>query len=578
MLHVQRTVRDWDRCLQFLPDKSLVKAVDEASIFPKVKATNPNIYTMLRHAGGTQNVFGGDLEHNKQIAREFLRTFIDGTFLEKYAKYTDLVQEWNEYLASSHSGQELADRITWAEAVASVWFNEYRPMPAINRNGNPIRLALVNAPIGNDIHPRFAEIAIQYDCVLSYHAYSHFVGLNERDPLDFQYHSGRWNEMEKQWGNLKPDWVFGEAGPYAGVVDGWRSDKVLGGNREAYVEAVRAFIRDVQQTDAYKQGRLYGFGLFTTGRTSGGWDEYYTEQPELDMLAQMIGEEWAPGDEPIDPGDPDPEQREYARKVWLAPQLTTSSAYDGIKDVALPLKNTITFSVDDAFIDHPNLTKRIVNVLEVNEIAGSRSALEEWVKTHYPPLPGEINYMTFQDLFLAKRWDSPVGTPTERASDKLWPGNWVDATGFMTKYTLGYHTGADLNLNDPVWDYDRNMPLYPAADGLVVYAGTPSSAWQGVVVVRHVEPSGNVMYTRYAHMAQILVKAGQWVKRHVNLGTIGRNYLPSSGEWGPFHLHFDISNTSILDAEPGYWPGDNAQGVLDNFVDPLNFILGRRAV
>ncbi|MFW5941904.1 MAG: peptidoglycan DD-metalloendopeptidase family protein [Chloroflexota bacterium] len=302
MLHMQVSVDHWPRAVEALPPGSLVKAVDRGDILRDSKAINPDVTTMLRHVGGPQNIFWGDLEFNKQLAVDFFETFIDETFRKEYAQHTDLVQEWNEYLASSHTGAELQARLTWAEACAWVWKNVYRTQPEFRH----IRLALVNAPVGNDIHRRFAEIALEYDCVLSYHAYDKFLGLNERDPLSWRWHCGRWHYMEEDWG-LKPDWVFGEAGPYASVTDGWRSGKVLGGNREAYVAAVRTWVRELAQTPAYKEGRLKGFGLFTTGQTDGGWDDYYTEQPELDMLAEMLAAEWEPGSGVVLPPPPKPD-------------------------------------------------------------------------------------------------------------------------------------------------------------------------------------------------------------------------------------------------------------------------------
>lgn len=320
MYHIQRPVDDWKRAVEMLPDGALIKAVDQGDVLRDAKAINPNLITMLRHVGGPQSIFWGDLEANRQLARDFFETFIDETFRTQYAAHTDLVQEWNEYADQWHSGEALQARLTWAEAVAWVWANEYRTRPEYAH----IRLALLSWPVGNNVDRRFAEIALRYDCVLSYHAYDKYLALNERDPGSWQYHCGRWHFLEQAWG-LKPDWVFGEAGPYEGVLDGWRSNKVLGGDRDAYVAAVRRWIREMKATPAYREGRIKGFALFTTGRTSGNWDSYYTEQPELDMLAAMIREEWTPVVAP--PTEPDPPTPE--RVIDYVDELpdNTASAY-----------------------------------------------------------------------------------------------------------------------------------------------------------------------------------------------------------------------------------------------------------
>jgi hypothetical protein len=68
------------------------------------------------------------------------------------------------------------------------------------------------------------------------------------------------------------------------------------------------------------------------------------------------------------------------------------------------------------------------------------------------------------DKYLADGYDSPVGTAEERAESKVWPAQWFDATGYDRLYRVGtssqaYHTGADLNLNEPYWDADAHSPV-----------------------------------------------------------------------------------------------------------------------
>ncbi|MFW6184034.1 MAG: hypothetical protein ACOC8X_09575, partial [Chloroflexota bacterium] len=307
----------------------------------------------MRHYGGNQNLFDGrGFEAYKQVARDFFAQFIDGTFRAQYARYTDIVLEYNEYLASSHTGQELQDRIDWARAAAWVWRNEYRSQEDYAH----IRLALLSCPVGNDIHRAFAEIALQYDCVLSYHAYDKYID-GERDPGSWRYHCGRWAFNEAEWGGLKPDWMFGEAGPYSGVEDGWRHSSVLGGDRDAYVAAVRRWIREVKQTPAYAEGRVLGFNLFTTGGTS-EWKHYETAQPEMDALASMIAQEWKPVPLPPEP-EPEPEpERRYSRTYHLLPQDATLDEKQAVVEAAHDSRATVGQSADDAFLTAPELTGR----------------------------------------------------------------------------------------------------------------------------------------------------------------------------------------------------------------------------
>jgi hypothetical protein len=393
VFHFQSSVRDWPFAVEKLPNKSLIKVIDRGDILRDVKAINPNITTVLRHYGFHEDLDTiRTLEQHKDVARSFFSTFIDGTFLEKYAAYTDIVLEFNEYLASSHGGDDLLNRIRWAEAVSYVWKHEYQVLPEINRNGNPIRLGLLSCPVGNDIHRDFAEIALEYDAVLSYHAYDKFLSDHERDPQSFRYHCGRWHYMEQEWG-LKPDWMFGESGPYHGVLEGWRHSKVLSGDTNAYIEAVRRWISEMSQTPAYQEGRILGFNLFTTGGTS-EWKYYETQQPEMGYLANMINQEWNPGEEPM------PEPRRYKKVAHLVRQDITRKEYDRIMDEAFPNKNSVFFSADDWALtlvsDLVEITARELIVWDVDKILNlpeeeAKSALEEWINTYYPnPKPAII--------------------------------------------------------------------------------------------------------------------------------------------------------------------------------------------
>jgi murein DD-endopeptidase MepM/ murein hydrolase activator NlpD len=122
---------------------------------------------------------------------------------------------------------------------------------------------------------------------------------------------------------------------------------------------------------------------------------------------------------------------------------------------------------------------------------------------------------------------------------------------------------------------DRNMPVWAPASGQVLYAGRPSRAWQGVVVVRHTMPGGVYVDSRSAHLDQIFVSQGQWIKRGHLLGTTGRN-LTDDGP-GPFHLHFEICLSDLVARDPGFWPApEDLQTVLENWTNPRDWIAARR--
>ena len=170
------------------------------------------------------------------------------------------------------------------------------------------------------------------------------------------------------------------------------------------------------------------------------------------------------------------------------------------------------------------------------------------------------------------KWDCPVGTPEERASDRVWCGAWVDATGYATYYTAtgkgAFHTGADLNLNKPAFDADREAPVYACADGVVVYAAK-DSVWgknNALICIMHRMGNGAYVWSRYAHVINLAVGLGDGVSRGQQIAQIG-----NAGGRYPYHLHFDISWID-LGARPGDWPGADCARLARSYVDPRRFI------
>jgi murein DD-endopeptidase MepM/ murein hydrolase activator NlpD len=181
------------------------------------------------------------------------------------------------------------------------------------------------------------------------------------------------------------------------------------------------------------------------------------------------------------------------------------------------------------------------------------------------------------DKYLADGYDSPVGTAAERKSDSMWPGKWFDATGFARRYRIGtsgeaFHTGADLNLNEPYWDADAHSPVYAAASGVVTFAGR-LTGWGNVIVIRH-DPllsTGQMLYARYAHIENIMVQVGDRVVRGQQISKVGN----ADGLF-PYHLHYDLSPTTILATQPWHWPKLDRDNLLENYIDPLDFTRNNR--
>jgi hypothetical protein len=292
--------------------------------------------------------------------------------------------------------------------VAEVWANEYRTQPGLGH----IRLVLCNAAIGNWIDRRFAEIAVQYDALIGYHPYTAWgwdgkpkVRWGEDSPLDpvtkdtkdWVYLSGLWDTMELDWG-LKPSWIFTEAGPFESAMTGWRSGSCLGNDRSLYVEAMRDWLRDVQQTPAYQEGRIYGFALFTTG---GGdvWSDFETGVDEMIPLADMFSEEWQPGTQPPPPplppdvicrGHP---RTQYHRVYNVVPQdATPERAAQIFADRWGEAKETVGGSWDDAGVG--DLDYRVVRLHDIP--AEERQEARDWFAANYPGV--DVQFWTLAGL------------------------------------------------------------------------------------------------------------------------------------------------------------------------------------
>lgn len=171
--------------------------------------------------------------------------------------------------------------------------------------------------------------------------------------------------------------------------------------------------------------------------------------------------------------------------------------------------------------------------------------------------------------------DAPVGTEEERRTLDMWPGTWFESIGYAQYYTVvgpAYHTGADLNNNQPVWDSDRDAPVYAPSDGIVITSAVLGGSWGHVINIRHDPlPDGRIVYSRCAHLNNPLVVEGQRVTRGQQIGQIGN----SSGRFA-YHLHYDIVVTDVLESNPGHWPGLDLNSVRKHYVDPITFTRDNR--
>ncbi len=136
------------------------------------------------------------------------------------------------------------------------------------------------------------------------------------------------------------------------------------------------------------------------------------------------------------------------------------------------------------------------------------------------------------------------------------------------------HTGEDFDSGS------EGAPVYSVSEGVVVYRGVGPGAWGNVMIIQHVV-HGEVIYSQYAHMRDMIAVTGQTVARRQQIGTVG-----TTGTTAP-HLHFEIktdarighgytgysfSNTNILSYDgmiyyaPSWWI-DNHRYFWDEYPD-----------
>jgi murein DD-endopeptidase MepM/ murein hydrolase activator NlpD len=200
-----------------------------------------------------------------------------------------------------------------------------------------------------------------------------------------------------------------------------------------------------------------------------------------------------------------------------------------------------------------------------------------WVPLFTTEGPGEEEVKP-EPRSLESKLDFPVGTADQRAQaiidrpafGKLprWLENWYDANPYLSLYSLGYHTGADINSTVGP-DADKMSPVYAIGDGKVVFAGKGTGTWGQLILTEHPDilvtlPNGvtqrQTIYARYGHLTDLKVKKGDPVTRGTQIAAIGL----MEGFTGNWHLHFDICyNLQTFPAFPSHWPDTRRWSELD---------------
>jgi septal ring factor EnvC (AmiA/AmiB activator) len=121
----------------------------------------------------------------------------------------------------------------------------------------------------------------------------------------------------------------------------------------------------------------------------------------------------------------------------------------------------------------------------------------------------------------------------EAHTPAIWPTRGLITSGYgerINPITRRYQfpTGVDVATR-------RGTPVYSTADGIIVFAGR-SGGLGKMVVVSH----GQGLKTRYAHLSETYVAAGQRVTRGTKIGATGSTGFTT----GP-HLHYEVLKNGV---------------------------------
>ncbi|MFC4992451.1 M23 family metallopeptidase [Rubritalea tangerina] len=140
----------------------------------------------------------------------------------------------------------------------------------------------------------------------------------------------------------------------------------------------------------------------------------------------------------------------------------------------------------------------------------------------------------------APRFDPPMGSEHAALT--------YNAQSFMAPNATrgGQHTGDDIN-GIGGQNSDLGDPVFAIANGLVVYAGTPSPGWGKTIILAHRLNDGRILHSMYAHLHEIHVATKSHIARSQEIGTVG-----NAGGRYLAHLHLEMRHTDGFSPQTGY--------------------------
>lgn len=244
----------------------------------------------------------------------------------------------------------------------------------------------------------------------------------------------------------------------------------------------------------------------------------------------------------IDPPPPPPTEEppmvDYVVKAHLLPQSATGSEASLVMNTALPEKQSVVFSADDAArLVAPGLPGSAVFVWWP-ERWGGQKAIGDWMNER------GVETVIFK----------PDNALAGLKLGNLFQVDYIQTGEFNDPRAYGPHEGADYDVRG--WEPNSREPVLAMAPGRVTYAGWDSNGYGNLVTV---ESSHNGILYRiwYAHLDVVFASAGLVLRAGDAIGEVG-NTGNTDGE----HVHITMQ-------VPGY--GLSGYSVSD-VIDPAPYI------
>ena len=349
---------------------------------------------------------------------------------------------------------------------------------------------------------------------------------------------------------------------------GWRDKKIPDSTNQSMsdIDAVNELY--------CKYPEIIGAGIWTLQKWQGSGINLEVEKliPPVKELTLNKRYEVVEGEEEMDCNDV---VRESYNRVYhvASPTYCTPEERKAITDRTLDESDsmygqTVGLSFDDAGIGAECLKSALASLWQITE--DKKQVFRDWYAENYPQVDVEFRYLGQSQSPVGNGFNNPVGTSENPSTANVYPAQWISAVTFGMLYNHNgsvYHTGDDLNLNEPAWDSDALAPTYALEDGRVVYSGVGYGTWGNVIVIEYPHQHFGKVYSRHAHLDERRVELGAPVLRGQEIGRIG-----NAGGQVPYHLHFDIFVTELGAADPLNWPKTDLDFLTKNYICPESFI------